>query len=61
LLTVNTASETLSAVDLIDRRIRAVIRLKASSQFAVEVHPLTNLAAIADDANHRVLLFPLPK
>jgi hypothetical protein len=30
-------------------------------QFAVDIQPLTNLAVIADTANGRVLLIPVPR
>jgi hypothetical protein len=32
-----------------------------TSRFSTAIHTLTNLAVIADQANNRVLLFPVPK
>ncbi len=61
LVTVNTASNTISVVDFLDRRVRAVLPLSASSQFSVAIHPRTNLAVVADQNNNRVLLVPLPR
>jgi|GEM_PF-600852 len=61
LVTVNTASGTFSVMDMVDRRIRDVLAIPGSPQFSVEIHPRTNLAAIADQANNRLLLFPLPQ
>jgi YVTN family beta-propeller protein len=59
LLTVNTASGTVSVIDFLDRRVRDVLSLPGSSQFSVEIHPRTNLAVLADQAGHRLLLVPL--
>ncbi|MBI1739223.1 MAG: hypothetical protein HYR58_08240, partial [Acidobacteria bacterium] len=61
LVTTNTASKSISVMDFIQRRIRDVIGISASSQFAVAIHPRTNLAVVSDAANNRVLLVPLPR
>ncbi len=61
LVTVNTASATFSVMDMIDQRIRDVLAIPGSPQFSVDIHPRTNLAVIADQANNRLLLFPLPQ
>jgi YVTN family beta-propeller protein len=61
LVTVNTASQTMTVMDFIDRRVRAVIPITASPQLAIEIHPRTNIAVVADEANNRVLLVPLPR
>ena len=69
LLTVNSASNTLSFVDSLSFRTVATIGLgttpvanaSGNSQFAAAIHPRTNLAVITDAANNRVLLFPLPR
>jgi DNA-binding beta-propeller fold protein YncE len=63
LVTVNTASGTFSVMDMIDRRIRDVLAIPGSPRFSVDIHPRTNLAVIADQANNhnRLLLFPLPQ
>jgi DNA-binding beta-propeller fold protein YncE len=72
LISTNSLSRTVTVYDFIDRRIRAVltlppappnstIALTGALQFAVDIHPLTNLAVIADTANGRVLLVPVPR
>ncbi len=61
LVTVNTASNTVSVMDFLDRRVRAILGLTGSQQFSVDIHPRTNLAVIADENNNRVLLVPLPR
>jgi len=48
-------------MDILERRIRAVLPVSASQQFAVAIHPRTNIAVISDEVNDRVLLFPLPR
>ncbi len=60
LVTVNTASGTFSVMDMVEQRIRDVLAIPGSPQFAVDIHPRTNMAVIADQANNRLLLFPLP-
>ncbi len=74
LVTVNAASNTVSVMDFLDRRVRAVLGLSASPSCAtplgpsgnqqqpcgVEIHPRTNIAVMADGDNNRVLLMPLP-
>ncbi|MGH9814593.1 MAG: beta strand repeat-containing protein [Candidatus Acidiferrales bacterium] len=61
LVTVNTASNSVSVMDFLDRRIRAVLPIAASDQGAVAIHPRTNVAIIADTANDRILLVQLPR
>lgn len=61
LVTANTASNTLSVMDFLDRRIRAVVPVAVSAPLALDIHPRTNLAVLADEANNRVLLVPLPR
>jgi DNA-binding beta-propeller fold protein YncE len=63
LLTVNSGSNTLSVMDFPNRRVRSVLALNVSStfQFAVDIHPRTNIAAIVDTANNRLLLVPMPR
>ncbi len=60
-VTTNNLSNTMTVVDFLDQRVRAVLPVSASNAFSVEIHPFTNLAVIADTANNRVLLFPLPR
>ena len=60
ILTINALSNTISIVDSQTFKTRATLGISGSSQFAAAIHPLTNLAVIADQANNRVLLLPLP-
>jgi len=61
LVTTNSSSQTMTVVDFLERRVRAVLSLQPSGQFAVDIHPFSNLAVIADSANNRVILRPLPR
>jgi DNA-binding beta-propeller fold protein YncE len=75
LVSTNTGSHTVTVSDLLGQKIRAVLPLPTTStnsnlalslafagalQYAVAIHPLTNVAVIADTANGRVLFLPLP-
>jgi DNA-binding beta-propeller fold protein YncE len=60
LVTANSLSGTVSVVDFIDQTVRGVFSLPSSTQFAIDVHPQTNLAVVADPADNEVLLVPLP-
>jgi len=76
LVTVNTLSHSVSVADFLAPKIRAVLPLpptisgnsnlalslafQGALQYAVDIHPLTNIAVIADTANGRVLFLPLP-
>jgi DNA-binding beta-propeller fold protein YncE len=61
LVTLNTLSQTMTVIDFLERRVRAVFPVAPSSQFSVDIHPQTNLAVVADSINSRVLLLPLPR
>ncbi len=61
IITVNTASKTISVIDSQTFQTRATFGIGGSPQFAVAIHPRTNMAVIADQANNRVLLYPLPR
>jgi DNA-binding beta-propeller fold protein YncE len=77
LISTNTASHTVTVMDFLGKRIRAVLSLPpqlnappavvgqlaltGALQFAVDIDPLTNLAVIADTANGQVLLVPVPR
>ncbi len=61
LVTVNTASNTMTVVDFLDQRVRAILGMGGSQQFSIDIHPRTNLAVIADESKNRVLLVPLPR
>jgi DNA-binding beta-propeller fold protein YncE len=60
LVTANSLSGTVSVVDFIDQTVRGVFSLPSSTQFAIDIHPQTNLAVVADTADNEVLLVPLP-
>lgn len=61
LVTINTASGTMSVMDFRGLRVREVLSMMGSPLFSVEIHPRTNLAVVVDQANNRVLLVPLPR
>jgi DNA-binding beta-propeller fold protein YncE len=60
IVTVNSLSNTVSIVDAQTFKTKATLGIGSSSQFAVAIHAIQNLAAIADSANNRLLLMPLP-
>jgi DNA-binding beta-propeller fold protein YncE len=62
LLTTNLGSNTISIVDMLSNplRTRQTLELPGSAQFGVAIDQFTNLAVIVDQANNRVLLFPMP-
>jgi YVTN family beta-propeller protein len=60
LLTVNSVSNTVSVVDTQTLKTRATLGIGGSTQFAAAIHPLTNMAVIADQTNNRLLIVPLP-
>jgi DNA-binding beta-propeller fold protein YncE len=77
LASTNTGSHTVTVVDFLGQRIRAVLSLPpvtaansnlalslgfaGALQYALDIHPLTNIAVIADTPNGRVLFVPLPR
>jgi DNA-binding beta-propeller fold protein YncE len=77
LASTNTASHTVTVADFLGQKIRAVLALPpaasansnlalslafaGSLQYALDIHPLTNIAVIADTVNGRVLFLPLPR
>jgi DNA-binding beta-propeller fold protein YncE len=61
ILTVNSLSKTISVVDSQTFATKATLGIGGTSNFAAAIQTFTNLAVIADQANNRVLLFPLPK
>ena len=62
ILTSNFAGKSASIVDTVSTPIKTVqtLGLPGSVQFGVAIDPFTNLAVIVDQANNRVLLFPMP-
>jgi DNA-binding beta-propeller fold protein YncE len=77
LVSTNTASHTVTVADFLGQKIRAVMTLPPTAsansnlalslafsgalQYALDIHPFTNIAVIADTANGRVLFVPLPR
>jgi DNA-binding beta-propeller fold protein YncE len=60
MLTVNSLSNTISIVDSQTFRTKETLGIGAKSNFTAAIQTFTNLAVIADQANNRVLLLPLP-
>jgi DNA-binding beta-propeller fold protein YncE len=62
ILTSNSASNTISIVDTLSNpfKTRKTLGIPGSPTFGVAVDQFTNLAVIVDQANNRVLLFPMP-
>ncbi len=62
ILTANTLSNTISVVDTSGSPLRTIqtLGLPGSPLFGVAIDQFTNLAVIVDQANQRVLLFPMP-
>ncbi len=62
ILTSNFAGKSASIVDTVSNPIKTVqtLGLPGSAQFGVAIDQFTNLAVIVDQANNRVLLFPMP-
>jgi DNA-binding beta-propeller fold protein YncE len=60
IVTVNSISSTISVLDITDARVHANMGLKASQLGSIAIHPRTNIAAIVDSANNRLLLIPMP-
>jgi len=61
LLTLNTASNTLSVVDLMQSTVVDVLPLSGSSQYALAIHPRLSMVVVSDSINNRVLLMPMPR
>jgi DNA-binding beta-propeller fold protein YncE len=62
ILTSNFGGKSASIVDTVSNPIKTVqtLGLPGSAQFGVAIDQFTNLAVIVDQANNRVLLFPMP-
>ena len=62
IMTVNSTSQTISIIDTISNpfKTRGTFGIGGSAQFGVAIDQFTNLAVIADQANNRVLIFPVP-
>jgi hypothetical protein len=61
-VTVNSTSRTISIIDTLSNpfKTRSSFGLEGSPQFGVAIDQFTNLAIICDQANNRVLIFPIP-
>jgi len=67
----------VTVTDFLGQKVRAVLTLPPTTsananlalslafqgafQYALDIHPFTNIAVIADTANGQVLLVPLPR
>jgi DNA-binding beta-propeller fold protein YncE len=62
ILTSNFGGQSASIVDTVSSPIKTAqtLGLPGSAQFGVAIDQFTNLAVIVDQANNRVLLFPMP-
>jgi DNA-binding beta-propeller fold protein YncE len=62
ILTTNVAGSTTSLVDTSASPLKTVgtLGLPGSPQFGVAIDPFTNLAVLVDQANNRLLIFPMP-
>ena len=62
ILTTNLAGKTASIVDTTASPLKTVrtLGLPGSGQFGVAIDQFTNLAVIVDQANNRLLIFPMP-
>jgi DNA-binding beta-propeller fold protein YncE len=62
ILTTNVAGSTISLVDTTASPLKTVgtFGLSGSAQFGVAIDQFTNLAVVVDQANNRLLIFPMP-
>jgi DNA-binding beta-propeller fold protein YncE len=62
IMTVNSSSQTVSIIDSVSNpfKTRSTFGLGGSPQFGVAIDQFTNLAVLADQANNRLLIFPVP-
>ncbi len=61
LVSANTASATITVLDIQTQRVSANMGVPGSYLVSVAIHKERNLAVIVDQANNRLLLVPLPK
>jgi YVTN family beta-propeller protein len=61
LTSYNNTSHTLSVIDYLIPAVRDIIPVSGSAAFSVAIDPSTNIAAVADQINNRLLLIPLPR
>ena len=62
IITVNSIAKTISIIDTLSSpfKTRSSFGLGGSPQFGIAIDQFTNLAVLADQANNRVLIFPVP-
>jgi DNA-binding beta-propeller fold protein YncE len=56
----NTIGQNMTVVDFVTGTVREVFPISSSGQFSIDIHPLTNIAVVADAPNSRILLVPVP-
>ncbi len=61
LLSVNSASNTISVADLVNQKVQLVLPIEGSQQFSVAIDDKLSLAVVVDQSNNRVLLVPVPR
>jgi DNA-binding beta-propeller fold protein YncE len=61
LVTVNSLSNTISVLDVQTGLVQANMGIESALLGSIAIHPVTNVAAVADQANNRLLLIPLPR
>ena len=61
LVTANPASSTISIMDILTRRVKANLGIPGADLVSIAINKERNLAVVADEANNRLLLIPLPK
>jgi len=62
IMTVNFAGQSVSIIDTVSNPFttRRTYGLPGSAQFGIAIDQFTNQAVLADQANNRVLIFPVP-
>ncbi len=61
LLTINSASNTISVTDLVNQKVQVILAIAGSQQFSVAIDDKLSLAVVVDQNNQRVLLVPVPR
>jgi DNA-binding beta-propeller fold protein YncE len=61
LVTANTASSTISVMDIITKNVSANLGIPGANLVGIAINKERNLAVVVDQANNRLLLVPLPK
>ncbi len=61
LVTANSISGTISVMDYLAQKVKAILPITNASLSSVAIDPVSNMAVVADYVNNRVLLVPLPR